>query len=92
MINNRVQKCAIKTYVFSGFRHPVNQMLRNLGRWPLTDVSVQSIGPISTRQAIQGECLTLEDGADRLSRNVSKELLLQATYSVRRAILSELFH
>jgi hypothetical protein len=71
--------CAIKTYVFSGFRHPANQMLRSLGRWPVTDVSGQPIGPISTRQAIQEECLTLEDGAYSLSRNVGKELLLHAT-------------
>jgi len=64
--------------VFSGFRQPVNLMLRNLGRWLLTDVAGQPIVPISMLQAIQEECLTLEDGSDGLSRNVSKELLLHA--------------
>jgi hypothetical protein len=38
-----------------------------------TDVSAQHIGPISKDQAVQ-ELLTLEDGTDRLSRNIGKKL------------------
>jgi hypothetical protein len=36
----------------------------------VTHVSGQPIGPILKGQAIQEECLTLEDGTDKPSRNV----------------------
>ena len=42
------------------------------------DVWGQPIGPIFKGQEIQENFLTLEDGTDGLSRNVSKELQLYA--------------
>jgi hypothetical protein len=60
-------------------------MLRDVYWWLFTDVSGQSIGPIFERQAVQedclaledrtnrlSDCLTLEDGTDWVSRNVGK--------------------
>jgi hypothetical protein len=44
-------------------------MLRSVDWWLFTDVSGQPMGPIFNGQAV---CLTVEDGTDMLSRNVSK--------------------
>ena len=46
-------------------------MLRSIYLYYVTNVSGQPIGPIFKGQAVQEECcLILEDGTDRLSRNV----------------------
>ena len=42
----------------------------------LTDVSGQFIGPIFKVQGLVLDYFTDEDGADRLSRNVAKKVLL----------------
>jgi hypothetical protein len=39
-------------------------------RLVVTDVSGQPVGPSIKDQAVQDDCSTLQDGADRLSRNV----------------------
>ena len=52
-------------------------ILHNVQRQFLTDVSEQPVGPVFKGQYIQGD-LTLVDGSDRSSRNVSKELPLYA--------------
>jgi len=46
-------------------------MLRNICLQLFDDVSEQLIGPIFKVK----DCLTLEDGTDRLSRNVGKQVL-----------------
>jgi hypothetical protein len=64
--------------VISGFRRGVNEIRALLGFYAaqkvsfFTDVSGQHIGP-------------LEDGTDRLSRNVGKKLPFYAAYNRKRA-------
>jgi hypothetical protein len=59
--------------VISGFRRGLNEIFAFLGCYTayivVIDVSGQPIGPIFNGQA-EEDCLTLEDGTDRLSRNV----------------------
>jgi len=50
--------------------------------WNVTQSSSQTVQEFSL------DCLTLEDGADRLSRNVRKKLLLYAVYLPTRAQIS----
>jgi hypothetical protein len=67
-------------FVTSGFRRDVNEdlyysgILRSVQLWLVTDVSKRSIGRIFKNQAVEEEfflgCLILEDGTDRLYRNV----------------------
>jgi len=45
----------------------------------ITDFSGQSIGPIVMNQALLVNCLTFENGADMLCRNVGNQL---ATYAL----------
>ena len=54
----------------------------------ITDVSEQHIRPIFTGQQVQilFEFLTLEDGTDRLSRNVGVELSLYVAYYPKECI------
>jgi len=53
-------------------------MLRNVEWQFLTDVSGQLIGPIFNGQGFWDRFLTLEDGTDRQSRIIGKELPLYA--------------
>jgi hypothetical protein len=52
-------------------------ILRGVEWQSITDVSGQRIGPILNGQEIR-DFLTLEDGADAMSRNIGKELPLDA--------------
>jgi hypothetical protein len=45
-------------------------MLYSVDRQLATDVSEQPVGIIFKGQAVQADCLTVEDGTYRLSRNV----------------------
>jgi len=45
-------------------------MLHSVDWWLVTDVSGEHIDPIFRGQGVQEDCLTLEDGTERLSRNV----------------------
>ena len=53
-------------------------MVHGIGWWLVTDVLGQHIYPIFKGQAVQKvfDYLTLEDGSNRLSQNISKELPL----------------
>jgi len=55
----------------------------------LTDVSGQPIGPTLKGQVFL-DYLTLEDGTDRLSRNVCRELLFYPALNPKRAEISSL--
>jgi len=60
--------------MISCFRRSVNETFWDLTQRRLVakDVSGQPIGPIFKSQTVKEERLTLEDGMDRLSRNVGK--------------------
>jgi len=53
-------------------------MVHGIGWWVVTDVLGQHINPMFKGKAVQKilDYLTLEDGTNRLSRNISKELIL----------------
>jgi hypothetical protein len=61
-------------------------MLRGLSWFLITDVSGQYIGPILNSQTVQEDffdCLTLEEYADMLSRNVGDQI---PTYAASKGL------
>ena len=63
--------CRIMVHYFSG-------MVNGIGRWLVADVLGQHINPMFKGQAVKNvlDYLTLEDGTNKLPRNISKELPL----------------
>jgi len=53
-------------------------ILSSIEWWFPTEVSGHPIGPIAKGQALIPICLTVEDGTDKLSRNVGKKLPIYA--------------
>jgi hypothetical protein len=79
-----------KVCEIAGFRRGLVEVFTPLGCWRdidsklVTDVSGQHIDPVPYGLAVQEDCLTLNGGIDKLSRNVCNQVPTYAMKHPRR--------